>query len=133
MDIRHISGAKNVGSDYLSRIPPDKRGTIYSDQSKSAQVATLDGHKLVSMDPALLFEHQQACEEIKNIKKGLHSPKLKFDVVKFSDYELFCEMTSAHPRPYLPEPLRHFVISQLHGLDHKRQKESNRRVAAHYF
>ena len=55
----------------------EKRGTIYSDQSKSAQVATIDGHKLVSMDPAVLFEHQQSCEEIKKNKARIALSKTK--------------------------------------------------------
>ena len=61
-DIRHIAGQNNSGSDYFSRLPPpDKKGTVYLDS------AALEGHKLEALSPAVIFEEQQKCEEIKEL------------------------------------------------------------------
>ena len=126
-DIRHIAGQSNNGSDYFSRLPPpDKRGTVYLDS------AALEGHKLEALSPAVIFEEQQKCEEIKEIKSGKAPPSSSFHDVKFGDYMLYCEVSGAQPRPCLPAPLRLFVQKQLH-FDHKGQKEAVRRLCSNYF
>ena len=126
-DIRHISGDNNCGSDYLSRIPPpEKRGTVYLD------AAAMEGHSLEAVSPAVIFEEQQSCEEIKEIKNGNHPPSTTFQEVKFGDHMLFCEVSGAQPRPCLPRPLRFFVQKQLH-FDHKGQKEAVRRLSSNYY
>ena len=127
-DIKHISGAANGGSDFFSRIPPpnDKKGSVYS------EISVLEGHKLEALSPAVLHEAQSECSDITEIKNGKCSPSTKFQLVPFGKYELFCEVSGAQPRPYLPEKLRLFVQKQLH-FDHKGQKEAIRRISSHYF
>ena len=133
-DIRHISGINNVAGDYFSRLPPpDKQGTAY--QSPSTSIASVEGHKLSTIDPKAILEAQQDCKEIEELKTKTHQwGNCRYGFVAFGDVNLFCELTSAQPRPVLPFPLRHFVIKQLHdGLDHSGLKEAKRRVAMYYF
>ena len=130
-DIKHISGNDNCGSDYFSRLPPpEKRGTVYT--KNSIPVAALEGHKLEAVSPAVVNELQAECEEIREIKEGKCPPSAKFEDVKFGDYMLFCEVSGARPRPYLPQKLRLFVQKQLH-FDHKGQKEAVNRLSSHYY
>ena len=124
--IKHISGINNIGGDYFSRIPPpNKLGTIYQEE-----VSSIEAHKLQAVSPMVILEEQKSCPEVKNISNGNHSNKFSFGQVKFGEALLLCELTSAQPRPVLPQKLRTFVMKQLHnGLDHAGEKESTRRIA----
>ena len=70
-DIRHIAGHKNVGSDFLSRIPPDSRGSEYEERQTLVQpcnstplpIASLEGHTLIAMSPSVIQAAQQKCKE----------------------------------------------------------------------
>ena len=96
------------------------------------EISSLEGHKLEAVSPAVVEEEQNKCQEIQQIKNGQCPPSTKFQYVAFGDNKLFCEISGARPRPYLPEPLRLFVQKQLH-FDHKGQKEAVNRVSSHYF
>ena len=128
-DIRHIAGVKNCGSDYFSRIPQNKLGSIYD------SAAIMEGHKLETISPKVILESQMECDEIEQLKQNPNRwSDLSFGEVDFNDSKLYCELSGAQPRPYLPKPLRRFVIEQLHnGLDHAGEKESKRRIAAYYY
>ena len=146
-DIRHIKGVKNIAGDYFSRIPPpegDKfskipppevRGSVYQNLPKEIQkplVASMQGHKLEALSPAVLAESQEDCDEIKQIKKGIFPPSTSFQDIQFGHSTIFCEISGAQPRPYLPKKLRLFVQKQLH-FDHKGQKEAVKRLSSHYY
>ena len=122
-DVTHISGLKNTGSDFLSRIPVELKGSVYSDDAnginRSANVASttsvvniaaLEGHKLKALSPAVVAESQNKCKEIVSIKAGKHPTSVIFHQVKFGDEELLCEMSLS--RPFLPKELRSFVMRQ---------------------
>ena len=128
-DIRHIAGKTNAGSDFLSRIPPDVKGTLYQDE-----VASMEGQKLIAMSPAVLHEEQVKCNETESVINGRHPTSVIFQKVPFGEVELVCEMSQSKPRPYLPKSLRTFVIKQLHdALSHDGIKETVRRVSSHYY
>ena len=123
-DIRHISGVNNAGSDFLSRIKPDLKGS---------EVAALEGLKLYSVSPQVVFEAQQECKELELIKQGLHPSSVTFKSVNFGDVDLWCEMSLSNPRPVLPKSMRKFVMQQLHSLAHDGIKESVRKISSYYF
>ena len=133
-DIKHISGVDNVAGDYFSRLPPpnDKRGSVYTNPAQRFEVAPIEGHKLEAVSPRVVNELQAECQEVEEIKNGKHPPNTNFQNVKFGEVELFCEVSGAQPRPYLPQPLRLFVMKQLH-FDHKGQKEAVRRMSSNYY
>ena len=116
--ICHVAGTNNGGSDYFSRINSPAKSKVQS----NLPIATLEGHKLEAVSPAVIEEEQSKCQEIEEIKTGKHSPSTTFKNVKFGDNELFCEVSGVQPRPYLPKSLRLFVQKQLH-FDHKGQKK----------
>ena len=136
-DIRHIAGLKNTGSDFLSRIPPESKGSAY-DESASVewqdfqQVAALEGHRLQCMTPKVIFEAQKDCKELELIKAGKHAASVIFKPVMFQDVELWCEASMSKPRPFLPKRLRQFAMKQLHYA-HDGIKESVRLVSSHYY
>ena len=85
-DVRHIAGMANVGSDFLSRIPKAVQGSAYNEDSGAltnekptlAEVAVLEGHKLVAMSPTAIFEAQKECKELELIKAGKHPNSVIF-------------------------------------------------------
>ena len=127
-DIRHIAGKQNVGSDFLSRIPSELKGSAY-DEICSASV---EGHKLECLSPKVLKEAQENCAETKKITAGLHPPSLEFKQVKFEDQEIWCETSMSKPRPFLPVELRKFVLKNMH-FAHNGVKETVRVISSHYY
>ena len=53
-DIRHISGNKNIGSDFLSRIPPELKGSAYQNDLSIAASIILGGKQflIISSNPS---------------------------------------------------------------------------------
>ena len=54
-DVRHIEGLKNTGSDYLSRIPLEVKGSLYQKDADTS-VNSIEGHKLTCLSPAVVEE-----------------------------------------------------------------------------
>ena len=132
-DVRHIAGLKNNGSDFLSRIPPELTGSAYQDTLASiTKIAAVEGQKLHCMSPKVLQEAQETCQEIIILKAGRHPTSVTFQTVKFDDCELFCEVSLAQPRPFLPKSLRSFVMKQMH-FAHDGVKETIRKISAEYY
>ena len=132
-DVRHVSGLANVGSDFLSRIPPSAKGSAYEESSTlTNEVATIEGKKLVCISPAVIHEAQQSCKEMELIKAGRHPTSVIFQSVKFGAVELLCEVSQDQPRPFLPKVLRNFVIKQMHYA-HKGVRENIRQISTHYY
>ena len=103
-DVRHIAGLKNVGSDFLSRISPDLRGTEYSDVAafnlvaqkygktpSHNEISVLEGHKLECLSPSVVSEAQSECNEVDLIQAGRHPTSVTFQQVPFGDHKLLCE------------------------------------------
>ena len=159
-DVRHIAGQQNVGSDFLSRIPADLKGSAYEQpsghkaregwpptnsqtghkaregwpptNSQNETISSLEGYRLECVSPAIVAEAQEQDEEIKKLKAGLHPPSLVFKPVEFGEYKLLCEMSMDKPRPFLPKPLRNFVMKNLH-FAHNGVKESVRSMSSRYY
>ena len=127
-DVRHIAGLKNTGSDFLSRIPQETRGSAYQEP----QVASLEGHKLIAMSPAVIGEAQSNCRETELIKAGRHPTSVTFQQVQFEDTELLSETSFSKPRPVLPKNLRSFVMKQMHYC-HQGVKETVRHISSYYY
>ena len=132
-DVRHIAGLKNVGSDFLSRIPPEATGgACNGSEALTNEVSAIEGRNLIAMSPLVIFEAQNQCQEVERIKAKKHAASLIFQPVKFGEIELLCEMSQSQARPFLPKSLRAFVIKQMH-FAHRGVKESVRQIASHYY
>ena len=129
-DVIHVPGKDNTGGDFFSRLQP----TIQISSTQLVQ-SIVEGHKLEALSPKTILEAQRECPEITKIKDSANKwTDLQFGIARFGETELFCELTGAKPRPYLPAPLRKFVIEQLHnGLDHAGEKITKKRVAMYYY
>ena len=92
----------------------------------------MEGQKLHCMSPEVLQEAQESCQEILILKAGRHPTSVTFQTVKFDDCELFCEVSLAQPRPFLPKSLRSFVMKQMH-FAHDGVKETIRKISAEYY
>ena len=130
-DVRHIEGLKNTGSDYLSRIPLEIKGSLYQKDADNS-VNSIEGHKLTCLSPSVVEEAQQTCKEIELVKAGKHPTSVIFQSIKMGESNVFCEMSLAQPRPFLPKPLRAFVMKQMH-FSHDGIKESVRKMSSHYY
>ena len=131
-DVRHIAGLANTGSDFLSRIPPQLKGSAYDESGMSAELASIEGQKLIAMSPQVIYDAQQQCSELELIKAGKHPTSVTFKPIKFEEIELWCEISQSKPRPFLPKQIRRFVIQQMHYA-HKGIKENVRLISSHYY
>ena len=137
-DVRHIEGLKNTGSDFLSRIPPEVKGSAYQTSSKDSElhkfkeVSALEGYKLECMSPAVVFEAQEVCKQVQAIKSGQHPTSVTFQPVSFDGSQLLCETSFSKPRPFLPKTLRSFVLKNMHYCHHG-VKETVRMISSHCY
>ena len=135
-DVRHIEGLKNTGSDFLSRIPPELKGSVYQESANELQkfkeVSALEGYKLECMSPTVVFEAQQECREVKAIEAGQHPTSVTFQPVEFDQVKLICETSFSRPRPVLPKQLRGFVLKNMHYCHHG-IKETTRLISSQYY
>ena len=137
-DVKHISGVDNVFADYLSRIKPDQKGTAYLPDSEGAlpdseEVAAVSEEvkfQLLSLET--IADLQGNCDEIRLIKSGDKPKNTNFETRKMEDKEIFCEISSSEPRPYVPKELRNQIMYSLH-FDHLGEKSTLARVSGQYY
>ena len=133
--VRHIAGLQNAGSDFLSRIAPEVKGSAYQESEelqKFKEVSALEGFKLECMSPSVIFEAQEECREVQTIKAGQHPTSVTFQSVLFDEVQLWCETSYSRPRPVLPKKLRSFVLKNMHYCHHG-IKETTRMISSHYY
>ena len=141
-DIRHVSGVDNVFADWLSRIKEHQKGTAYLQLDEEPPL----GHKAEELPQEVaaaetvqlqisleaLHELQKDDAEIKLIKSGDKPKKTNFAYKEIDKRQIFCEMSSKFPRPYVPKDMRDQIIKTLHW-DHLGIKATVRRVAGEYY
>ena len=86
--------------------------------------------QLLSLDT--IADLQTNCKEIQLIKTGDKPKNTSFELTRIDGKEIFCEMSSGKPRPYIPEELRTQSIRALH-FDHLGIKPTLARVAGDYY
>lgn len=109
-DIQHISGKDNVVADTLSRI-----------EELEAPV-----------DHDSLAKAQDVDSELKNIIEGSTSLRLKKMKIPGSRHELFCDVSTPTPRPFIPKMMRRQVFDCLHSLSHPGANATAKLVAQRY-
>ena len=132
-DIRHVSGIDNVFADFLSRIREENKGEAYLDSPPEAEVAVTEEEvrfQLMSLET--IVDLQESCEEIQMIKSGDKPKNTNFEVRQIEGKEIFCEISSSKPRPYIPRQLRQQLMQSLH-FDHLGEKPTLARVSGEYY
>ena len=109
-DIVHIAGKTNVVADVLSR-PIAKVNALQRDQPEE------------SLDLIQIAKEQRNCSNLSE----------SYKVFKIGQHDLFCEISTPNPRPFIPESLRRLVFRQLHELSHPGWKASCRLIGSRYF
>lgn len=96
-DIVHIKGIDNTVADAMSRI---EAVSIEADHSALASCQILD-------------------DELKKHREDANSSlKLENVAVPGTNITLVCDMSTGRPRPFVPEPMRKKIFTQLHNLSH---------------
>lgn len=108
-DIRHISGKDNVVADTLSRV--DELG--------------------ISVDLSSLAESQTSDPELLQLLSGESSLRLKKLKITPGP-EIYCDVSTASPRPFVPKPLRKQIFDSLHNLSHPGTHASAKLVAERF-
>ncbi|UYV77009.1 hypothetical protein LAZ67_14002807, partial [Cordylochernes scorpioides] len=93
-DIRHIKGQDNIVADALSRI-----------------------EELTLLDYDEIAERQKNDEELRNLQSTSKSLNFKQYPLSSGKY-LWCDTSTNHIRPYIPESFRFRMFQQIHGLSH---------------
>lgn len=109
-DIQHISGSNNVVADTLSRI-----------EALQAPV-----------DLEVLAKYQATDPEIEKYLRSEFSLSLTKTKLPGSCTELYCDVSTSTPRPFVPKPLRRQIFNCLHSLSHPGTKASVKLVAQRF-
>ncbi|UYV70374.1 hypothetical protein LAZ67_7002762 [Cordylochernes scorpioides] len=113
-DIRHIAGCENVPADFLSRVEPISHHQPY--------------------DPKSLAEAQAADQELQALLTSENRGSLQLEKVQIpeTNISLYCDVSTAKPRPFVPAPCRRIFFSAYHNLSHPGLRATTRMVTAHY-
>ncbi|UYV75266.1 hypothetical protein LAZ67_12003176, partial [Cordylochernes scorpioides] len=113
-DIRHIAGCENVPADFLSRVEPISHHQPY--------------------DPKSLAEAQAVDQELQAILTSENRSSLQLEKVQIpeTNISLYCDVSTAKPRPFVPAPCRRIIFSAYHNLSHPGVRATTRMVTAHY-
>lgn len=110
-DVRHVSGAENVVADFLSRVEAVSR--------------PVDAHDLA-------VAQQNDAELAELLRSGSSSLKLQKIAIPGSDMELYCDVSTSKPRPFVPVDHRRDVFDALHGLSHPGARPTVKLVTQRY-
>ncbi|UYV65622.1 hypothetical protein LAZ67_3004893 [Cordylochernes scorpioides] len=113
-DIRHIAGCENVPADFLSRVEPISHHQPY--------------------DPKSLAEAQAVDQELQALLTSENRSSLQLEKVQIpeTNISLYCDVSTAKPRPFVPSPCRRIIFSAYHNLSHPGVRATTRMVTAHY-
>lgn len=109
-DIRHIAGKDNVVADPLSRVEELQ----------------------LPVDLDVLASSQTADEELSRLLRGESSLRLEKLRVPNCRTELYCDVSTPSPRPFVPKSLRRQIFDSLHSLSHPGANASTKLVAERY-
>lgn len=109
-DIQHVSGKDNTVADTLSRV------------NELSEPVDLDQ----------LAKSQSSDEELAHYLKEESSLRIKKIAIPGSRRELYCDVSTSTPRPFVPSPLRRQVFDSLHSLCHPGANTSAKLVAQRY-
>ncbi|CAB0010179.1 unnamed protein product, partial [Nesidiocoris tenuis] len=107
-DIQYVKGADNFTADALSRIESITRREVSPRQVAEAQTS--------DPESASLLENPE--------KSSLQLRKINIEGV-----DLFCDVSTARARVFVPEPYRFSVFQQLHGIAHPGTRASAKMIA----
>ena len=114
-DIRHVKGTDNVVADALSRIELN----AISNSSPS-------------LDYAIVAEHQQDDEELKQLYSN-PSIELQSFPAPDANTDVVCDVSTGQPRPFIPLKFRRTVFDDLHNLSHPGIRATQRLITERYF
>ena len=108
--LEYIKGKENTIADALSRhvAPLIQLGINYADIERA----------------------QRNCEDLEEMKK--HSPSLKWQLFKFGDYKILCDVSTGRPRPYIPTELRKTIFNIAHSISHPSAKSTSTLITNKY-
>ncbi|RWS00893.1 pol polyprotein-like protein, partial [Dinothrombium tinctorium] len=110
-DIRYIKGVDNCIADALSR----------------SEISSLELTNFSELAKA-----QKEDKEFQQFKNSKTNCKFKLVTVPGSTVELFCDVSSANVRPYLPDQYRKLAFNQLHKLSHPGVTGTQKLVTSRY-
>ncbi|KAL0879753.1 hypothetical protein ABMA27_003466 [Loxostege sticticalis] len=111
-DIRHVSGKDNIVADALSRI------------------------ETISTPSPINYEEfartQQKDSELQRLQLQ-DNITLKKVVIPNTDVELYCEISTSHIRPYIPEEHRYDAFKSVHNISHPGTRTTRKLTSQKYF
>lgn len=109
-DIRHVSGKDNIVADTLSRV----------DELQ------------MPVDLEKLATSQASDQELKKFLGDEFSLRLKKIKLPESNKEIFCDVGTTTPRPFVTAPLRKQIFDSLHSLSHPGHKATTKLVSERF-
>lgn len=109
-DIQHVSGKDNTVADALSRVDELSEPVDFEKLAKS----------------------QEADQELTSYLNDECSLRIKKILIPGSRTELYCDVSTSTPRPFIPKSMRKQVFDSLHSLSHPGANASAKLVAQRY-
>lgn len=121
-NIEHISGKNNIVADFLSRIE------ISENVMEKCTIELKALIELQKIDNELKSLLEDAANSQENSKF-----KLELICIPVTNDKIFCETSTNHNRPFVPQSLRKVVFNQLHSLSHPGVRATRKLITARYF
>jgi cleavage and polyadenylation specificity factor subunit 1 len=114
-DIRHISGKDNFVADALSRIEIE---AIYTP---------------TTIDMNALADTQASDAELEQLINNTETAlQLKKMPTQTSDKQLYCDISTGNPRPFVPKSMRRTIFDSLHNLSHPGTRATTKLISSRY-
>ena len=84
----------------------------------------------LGIDYAQIQNAQNNSLELENIQKK--SNALNWQIYKFGDYTIVCDISTSRPRPYLPSILRRQIFDAVHSFSHPSANSTTRLITNKY-
>lgn len=129
MELRHVSGKRNITADWLSRLPSD---TSAKSPGHPVKAPVPVSSVTAGVNYTELAKAQVRCDEVQAVRTAVTSLVLQDVTLEPGGPLLLCDVSLGHPRPFVPQSWRRRIFSILHGLSHPGVKGTQALVGRHF-
>ena len=132
-DIRHISGKDNIVADTLSRIPALDTTTTFNEDNMLPGFTCLPISAIQKgVDYQAMAEAQKEDVDIQAYRTAITNLRLQDVPFANNSFTLLCDVSTAIPRPIVPNKWRKQVFDTVHSLSHPGVRTTKRLISSKF-